>query len=119
EERVDERAVGRGRVVVARIALAQRGRVGHEPASVGGDRGGADFEGGQTRGVERGRRHQPRGKFIASTKICSKSGCAASETCSIRPAIVSARARSASESRHSCAPREAAFPTYRTRETGK
>ena len=46
-----------------------------------------------------------------STKMASKSGWAASETCSMRRAITSARARSASETSASWAPSAAALPT--------
>jgi len=117
EQRVGLRPSSGQRVEVPRSALAQRRRVRHQPAGVDlvGHRPdhGPDEVGGD--GGGRGRRRHGRGKFMASTKICSKSGCAASETCSMRRAIESARARSGSDSRQSWAPSEAALPTYRTR----
>src|SRR5262249_47650772 len=73
----------------------------------------------ETRTVQDEGGHQPRGKFMASTKICSKSGCAANETCSIRAAIVSACARSACERGQRRAPSEAALPTHRRRGGGR
>ena len=53
----------------------------------------------------------PAGKFMLSTKMSWKSGCAARETCSMRAASRAARARSGSDRRVSCAPRAAALPT--------
>ena len=56
-------------------------------------------------------RLQAFGKFIASTKRSWKSGCVASERCSMERASRSARARSASDTSASWAPRAAALPT--------
>ena len=105
------RARRRQGVEVARVVLAERRRVGHEPAGVDEVLRAPTSVPTIGAGMRSRRAHHGRGKFMQSTKICSKSGWAASETCSIRPAISSARARSASESRQSWAPSEAALPT--------
>ncbi len=122
EERVREDAVRpRGVEVLGRV-LAERGGVGHEPAGVHFvlARADRDADGGGGNAHEVQARHPAlspeerggvRGKFMQSTKMDSKSGCAARETCSMREAMVRARARSASDTRASCAPSAAALPT--------
>ena len=132
EERVGEDAARPGGVEVLGPVLAEGGRVGHEPAGVDlvlarahrdadGGRGNAHVSRAPHHRAPHHRAPHPtlspsvrgrvRGKFMQSTKMVSKSGCAASETCSMRPAITSARARSASETSASCAPSAAALPT--------
>src|SRR4029077_12113109 len=106
--------LGQG-VVVAWVVHPERRGVRHHPARVERGTQRADLGPGD-RARDRANvfppRHRDRGKFMQSTKISSKSGCAASETCSIRPATASACARSVSDTRQSCAPSEAALPTY-------
>ena len=116
KERVGHGAVGPARVEEARVALPEARRVCHEPACV--DRGRERTDLAAHDGRRDRRRHgalSPAvvggGKFIQSTKICSKSGWAASETCWKRAATCAARARSGSESRQICAPSDAALPT--------
>src|SRR5262249_33926395 len=112
EERVGERPFLGERVIVPRIVHAERGRVRHHPARV--ERGAQRPDLGTGHGP--GDRaylvaldHRACGKFMQSTKTPSKSGCAASETCSIRAAT--ARTLSVSETRQSGAPSDAALPT--------
>src|SRR3989441_1159374 len=117
EEGMREGAARRGRVVVPGVRLAERRGVRHEPARVDRLAHRADLEADQLRGDHT--THTGGGKFMASTKIRSKSGWAASETCSMRAATLSARRRSVSETRQSWAPSAAALPTWRIRSTGR
>src|SRR5262245_33810295 len=105
-------------IEIAPVALAEGGRIGHEPARVDVSRDGS-YLGADDRARDRAGGHRDGGgKFMQSTKMSSKSGCAASDTCSILRAMVAARARSGSDKRQSWAPRAAALPTYRIRPAG-
>src|SRR6266540_1618330 len=118
-------------VVVARVGLAEARGVGHQPPRIDLMRDGADPDADEgarelhvaVRGAAVGEPSESdewsgpglptpvlAGKFIASTNTSWKSGCVASDTCSIERAMRSARARSASETRHIWAPSEAALP---------
>src|SRR6185436_11089609 len=114
EQRMDDVPPGPQRVEEVGAGLAQSGGVRHEPACVDLARHGPRRLADDARidpHADAGHAASRPGKFIASTKMLSKSGCAASETWSMRRARASARARSTSDMRASSAPSAAALPT--------